>query len=51
LYETGPTKIVTEIDTSVLPFESDPTTPQQILAPTAPSILGSIVDASSMGIP
>jgi len=47
LYETGPTKIITEIDTSVLPFESDPTNPQ-IQTPTAPTMLG-VMDASSMG--
>jgi hypothetical protein len=39
LYETGPTKIITEIDTSVLPFETDPSNPQ-IAVPTAPSVLG-----------
>ncbi|MET0390326.1 MAG: hypothetical protein ABW321_30420 [Polyangiales bacterium] len=49
LYETGPTKVVTEIDTSVLPFESDPTNPQ-LPAPTAPSVVG-VQDASPYGIP
>ena len=49
LYETGPTKIITEIDTSVLPFESDPTNPQ-IQTPTAPTMLG-VMDASAMGAP
>jgi hypothetical protein len=39
LYETGPTKIITEIDTSLLPFESDPTNPT-ITTPTAPTNLG-----------
>lgn len=47
LYETGPTKIVTEIDTSVLPFEVDPTNPQ-IQTPTAPTMLG-VMDASATG--
>jgi len=49
LYETGPTKIITEIDTSVLPFEADPTNPQ-IQTPTAPTMLG-VMDASSGGGP
>lgn len=49
LYETGPTKIITEIDTSVLPFEADPTNPQ-IQTPTAPTMLG-VMDASAMGVP
>jgi hypothetical protein len=49
LYETGPTKVVTEIDTSILPFESDPTNPQ-VQTPTAPSILG-VMDASANGAP
>jgi hypothetical protein len=47
LYETGPTKIVTEIDTTVLPFEADPTNPQ-IQTPTAPTMLG-VMDASATG--
>ena len=49
LYETGPTKIITEIDTTVLPFEADPTNPQ-IQTPTAPSMLG-VMDASATGAP
>ena len=47
LYETGPTKIITEIDTRALPFESDPTNPQ-IQTPTAPTMLG-VMDASADG--
>jgi hypothetical protein len=49
LYETGPTKVTTEINTSLLPFEADPTNPQ-IQIPTAPSTLG-VMDASSNGVP
>lgn len=49
LYETGPTKVTTEINTSLLPFEADPTNPQ-IQVPTAPSTLG-VMDASSNGVP
>lgn len=49
LYETGPTKVTTEINTSLLPFEADPTNPQ-IQVPTAPSTLG-VMDASSNGTP
>ena len=37
LYETGPTKVITEIDTSLLPFENEPGTPPMML-PTAPLI-------------
>jgi len=48
MYETGPTKITTEIDTALLPFEDDPTTPQ-IQTPTAPSTLG-VQDASVTGM-
>jgi hypothetical protein len=48
LYETGPTKITTEIDTSLLPFENDPTNPT-ITTPTAPSILG-VQFSSTTGI-
>jgi hypothetical protein len=49
LYETGPTKVTTEINTSLLPFETDPTNPQ-IQVPTAPSTLG-VMDASLTGGP
>lgn len=49
LYETGPTKVTTEINTSLLPFETDPTNPQ-IQVPTAPSTLG-VMDASINGGP
>jgi hypothetical protein len=49
LYETGPTKIVTEIDTSVLPFETDPATPQ-ITVPTAPAVLGVPPASSPNGV-
>lgn len=48
LYETGPTKITTEIDTSLLPFESDPTSPS-ITTPTAPTNLG-VQFSSTTGI-
>ncbi|HET8937362.1 MAG TPA: hypothetical protein VFN67_28160 [Polyangiales bacterium] len=48
LYETGPTKITTEIDTSLLPFENNPTTPT-ITTPTAPTNLG-VTFSSAMGI-
>jgi hypothetical protein len=33
MYETGPTKVVTEITTSLLPFENDPGTPAVTLPP------------------
>lgn len=49
LYETGPTKITTEIDTSLLPFETNPSTPQ-IITPTAPTNLG-VQFSSTMGVP
>ena len=48
LYETGPTKITTEIDTSLLPFETNPTVPQ-ITTPTAPTNLG-VQFSSTMGV-
>jgi hypothetical protein len=48
LYETGPTKITTEIDTSLLPFETNPTSPQ-IITPTAPTNLG-VQFSSTMGV-
>ena len=48
LYETGPTKITTEIDTSLLPFENNPSTPQ-ITTPTAPTNLG-VQFSSTMGV-
>lgn len=49
LYETGPTKIITEIDTSLLPFENNPTNPS-ITTPTAPTNLG-VQFSSAMGVP
>jgi hypothetical protein len=48
LYETGPTKITTEIDTSLLPFENNPTTPT-ITTPTAPTNLG-VTFSSALGV-
>jgi hypothetical protein len=39
LYDTGPTKVGTEIDTRQLPFERDASDPQ-LQAPNAPSLLG-----------
>ena len=48
LYETGPTKITTEIDTSLLPFETNPSSPQ-ITTPTAPTNLG-VQFSSTMGV-
>jgi hypothetical protein len=33
LYDTGPTKVTTEIDTSTQPFENDPGTPPATLPP------------------
>jgi hypothetical protein len=47
LYETGSTKVVTDIDTSKLPFEQDPTNPQ-LQVPIAPTLFGA-VDASFTG--
>lgn len=49
LYETGATKIVTDIDTSKLPFEQDPTSPR-LQVPTAPTVFGA-TDASYSGAP
>jgi hypothetical protein len=50
LYDTGPTKVVTEIDTSRLPAtETDPTNPT-ILTPTAPSMVG-VMASSPDGSP
>jgi hypothetical protein len=46
LYETGPTKIVTEIDTSLMPFEDDPRTPPIMLPP---SLFEAPPNASSTG--
>jgi len=48
LYETGPTRVETDIDTSTVPYESDPTNPN-LQAPTVPPMLG-VVDASASGI-
>jgi hypothetical protein len=36
LYETGSTKVLTEIDTAYLPFEEDPTSPPPPPAPVVP---------------
>jgi hypothetical protein len=49
LYETGPTKITTEIDTSLLPFETNPSSPT-ITTPTAPTNLG-VQFSSAVGAP
>ena len=50
LYDTGPTKVITEIDTSRLPAtESEPTQPP-ILTPTAPSMVG-VMQSSPDGSP
>jgi len=50
LYDTGPTKVVTEIDTSRLPAtETEPTNPP-ILTPTAPSMVG-VMASSPDGSP
>jgi hypothetical protein len=38
LYDTGPTKVTTEIDTSTQPFENDPGTPPVTLPPIAITI-------------
>ena len=38
LYETGETKVVTEIDTDMLPFEETPSTPPVVLPPSLPTI-------------
>lgn len=38
MYETGATKVVTEIDTNKLPFEDNPSTPPVILPPSLPTI-------------
>lgn len=49
LYETGPTKVITDIDTSKLPFERDATSPL-LQVPTAPTVFGA-ADASATGGP
>ena len=38
MYETGATKVVTEIDTNMLPFEEDPSNPPVILPPSLPAV-------------
>jgi hypothetical protein len=38
MYETGATKVVTEIDTGMLPFEEDPSNPPAILPPSLPAV-------------
>jgi hypothetical protein len=38
LFETGSTKVVTEIDTSQLPFENNPSIPPVVLPPTLPTL-------------
>jgi hypothetical protein len=47
LFETGPTKIQVEINTSLLPFEAEPGTPPTLLPPT---VLGVPPDASANGV-
>jgi hypothetical protein len=37
-YETGATRVVTEIDTSMLPYEEDPSNPPVILPPSLPTV-------------
>jgi hypothetical protein len=46
LFETGPTKIQVEINTSLLPFEAEPGTPPTLLPP---AVLGVPPDASANG--
>lgn len=38
MFETGTTEVTTEIDTSMLPFEENPTVPPIILPPTLPTV-------------
>jgi len=38
MYETGETKVVTEIDTDMLPFEETPSTPPVVLPPSLPTV-------------
>ena len=38
MYETGQTKVLTEIDTDMLPFEETPSTPPVIVPPTLPTL-------------
>jgi hypothetical protein len=38
MYETGATKVLTEIDTNMLPFEETPSTPPVVLPPTLPTL-------------
>jgi hypothetical protein len=38
LFETGATRIVTEIDADLLPFEPDPSNPPIVLPPSVPTI-------------
>lgn len=38
MYETGATKVVTEINTNMLPFEENPSSPPVILPPSLPVI-------------
>jgi hypothetical protein len=38
MYETGQTKVLTEIDTDMLPFEETPSTPPVVVPPTLPTL-------------
>jgi hypothetical protein len=38
MYETGQTKVLTEIDTDMLPFEETPSTPPVVTPPTLPTL-------------
>ncbi|MEY4581710.1 MAG: hypothetical protein RL701_6413 [Pseudomonadota bacterium] len=50
LYETGATKVVTDIDTSKLPIYENNPTETQLQVPTAPSLVGPVA-VSSDGAP
>lgn len=39
MYDTGETKVITEIDSDMLPFEDNPSTPPILLPPSLPTIL------------
>jgi hypothetical protein len=48
MYETGQTKVLTEIDTDSLPFEETPSTPPAVQPPTLPTLPPATVVATAM---
>lgn len=48
MFETGQTKVLTEIDTDMLPFEETPSTPPAVVPPTLPTLPPPTMPATSM---